>query len=260
MGFGKILPRRSGWRLSLTGSGGTWTVAWRAGVALLAVGAAAHFWPLGGRPAALRPDRAVLTPQAVAPNVQNRAMDGQGAMPLRPDGPPVPVPPAGPSAPVLPADQAPAPAPDVGGRPTPPPPAAPPDQQVDRFDWPVRGEVTAAFGWRYSETMGDWRWHAGIDIAAQPGAPVSAAAAGRVSAVRRTPEWAWEVIVDHGGGWVTRYADCASVRVAEGERVEAGQTIAWVGGAGMAELSSPPHLHFEILRAGRAVDPESRLD
>lgn len=130
---------------------------------------------------------------------------------------------------------------------------------VPEFRWPLRGVVTAGWGWTYSRTMADWRWHLGIDISAAPGEPVRAAAPGRVTRVRRSGEWGAEVVIDHGGGWTTRYAGVRDVRVAPGAQVQAGEVVAAVGGEGLAEVGDGSHLHFEIAREGRAVDPRRHL-
>ncbi len=107
--------------------------------------------------------------------------------------------------------------------------------------------------------MGDWRWHAGLDVEAAPGTPVAAAAGGRVVVARQTREWGWEVVVDHGGGLSTRYANCRAVAVAAGDAVRAGQKLAEVGDPGLAEAADKPHLHFEVLANGRPVDPSRYL-
>lgn len=128
-----------------------------------------------------------------------------------------------------------------------------------RLKAPVAGPVVTGVGWAYSKTMGDWRWHAGVDVAAPPGTPVRAAAGGRVRLVRDSREWGWEVVVEHGGGMATRYAGCRSVRVREGEAVAAGQVLAEVGDGGLEEVEGGPHLHFEVLLDGNPVDPRPYL-
>ena len=60
------------------------------------------------------------------------------------------------------------------------------------------------------------------------------------------------VEVNHGGGYVTRYAHAREILVAVGDVVEKGQTVALMGSSGR---STGPHVHFEVLRAGNAVDP-----
>lgn len=124
---------------------------------------------------------------------------------------------------------------------------------------PLLGVPGSGFGWVYSETMGDWRWHSGIDLQAQKGTDVTAAAAGRVVIARQSKEWGWEVVVDHGSGLSTRYANCQAVAVSAGDTVRTGQKLAEVGEPGLAEAADGSHLHFEVLSGGRAVDPRGYL-
>lgn len=129
--------------------------------------------------------------------------------------------------------------------------------------WPLRGEVLAAFSvdaLRYDETMGDWRTHAGLDLAAQPGTQVTAACAGTVRAVEEDPMMGTVVTVDHGDGYVTTYANLQTVpAVKPGDRVTAGQIIGAVGETAIAEAAQPSHLHFAVEKDGDAVDPQRFL-
>lgn len=125
--------------------------------------------------------------------------------------------------------------------------------------WPVQGRVLARMGWIHSETMGDWRWHPGVDIAAPPGTPVLAAAAGRVTSVRQSRHWGWEITIEHPGDLKTYYAGCGAVRVQAGETVREGQIIGEVGESPLAEVMDSPHIHFELFVGGRQVDPLSHL-
>ena len=125
-----------------------------------------------------------------------------------------------------------------------------------RWRWPVEGRVAEPFGWRLDE--GDApRFHEGIDIAAPAGTAVRAAADGVVVRV-----WydraglGWLVEVDHGGGWVTRYAVVDHVVVRDRDQVAAGQVLAAVAAEGEG---SGAHLHFEMRHRGQAVDPELHL-
>ena len=120
------------------------------------------------------------------------------------------------------------------------PDAAPP------FAWPAEGPVTSAFGRRKSG------WHRGIDIKAEPGTPVQAAAAGVVVASGVEARYGRVVKVEHDGGFVSVYAHNEWNLVEVGDRVGAGETIATVGRTGRATTH---HLHFEIRRDGVAWNP-----
>lgn len=130
--------------------------------------------------------------------------------------------------------------------------------------WPLRGEVLAAFSvdaLNYDETMGDWRTHAGLDLAAEPGTQVTAACAGTVRAVEEDPMMGTVVTVDHGDGYATTYANLQTVpAVKPGDRVSAGQIIGAVGATAIAEAAQPSHLHFAVEKDGDAVDPQRFLE
>jgi murein DD-endopeptidase MepM/ murein hydrolase activator NlpD len=114
------------------------------------------------------------------------------------------------------------------------------------FAWPADGPVTSAFGRRRTG------WHRGIDIKAERGTPVQAAAAGVVVASAVEPRYGRVIKIEHAGGFVTVYAHNDENLVGVGDRVVAGETIATVGRTGRATTH---HLHFEIRRDGRAYNP-----
>lgn len=140
-----------------------------------------------------------------------------------------------------------------------PPAPSPPEPEVpDRLQdllWPLPGTVQRGFGWGQDPTMGDYRFHPGVDVEADAGEPVRAAFAGTVTAVRRDPRLGWTVEVAHGPRVTTRYAGLGAVHVAEGDVVERGQVLGEVGEAPPAESGQPPHLHFEVIWDGRPIDP-----
>jgi murein DD-endopeptidase MepM/ murein hydrolase activator NlpD len=97
------------------------------------------------------------------------------------------------------------------------------------------------------------RPHQGIDIAAPVGEPILAPAKGKVIfAGNRTGGYGLTVEIDHGYGYITRFAHASRILVRVGETVDRGQTIAEVGATG---LVTGPHLHYEVEVNGRAVDP-----
>ena len=122
--------------------------------------------------------------------------------------------------------------------------------------WPVRGRLSSGFGMRRHPITQDRRFHAGIDLAAPLGTPVRAAADGQVRVTGRRGGYGRFVELDHGQGWTTRYGHLQQARVTPGQRVAAGEIIATAGSTG---LSTGPHLHFEMRRHGRPVDPMTRL-
>jgi murein DD-endopeptidase MepM/ murein hydrolase activator NlpD len=120
-----------------------------------------------------------------------------------------------------------------------------------RFEWPVAGRLTSAYGQRRG------RPHDGIDIGAARGTTIHAAESGKVVyAANRLGAYGRIVIVKHVGSWATVYAHNDENLVEEGDFVEQGDPIARVGRTGNA---SAPHLHFEIRRSNRPRDPISCL-
>lgn len=116
------------------------------------------------------------------------------------------------------------------------------------FGWPVSGRITSPYGTR------DGRLHAGIDIGKPIGSAVKASAAGTVTRAGSAGDYGILVEINHGNGWVTRYAHNSSVKV--GQKVSKGQTIALSGNTGR---STGPHVHFEIRYNGSAKNPMTYL-
>ena len=109
----------------------------------------------------------------------------------------------------------------------------------------------------YNETLGDWRTHNGVDLAAEAGEPVKAAALGRVSAVYQDAVWGWTVEVSDGSR-VYRYQGLEAPAVQADDEVHAGDVLGKVGRV-PAEAKLPSHLHFEVRQDGSCVDPETAL-
>lgn len=129
---------------------------------------------------------------------------------------------------------------------------------------PLSGETVATFSMdalQYSETLGDWRTHDGVDIAAAEGDSVLAACAGTVRSVTDDVLMGTTVVLSHSGGYETVYANLqADPPVAEGDSVSAGQMIGAVGTTAAAESAQGAHLHFGVTRDGEAVDPDVFLN
>ena len=120
---------------------------------------------------------------------------------------------------------------------------------------PVKaGHLGSSFGWRIDPFTGRSALHTGLDFQANPGMPILAAAGGVVVTQEVHPAYGNMVEIDHGNDLITRYAHASKVWVHKGDLVRRGQKIAEVGTTGR---STGPHLHFEVLKQGRAVDPMS---
>ena len=100
--------------------------------------------------------------------------------------------------------------------------------------------------------FGTTKFHSGLDIAANSGAVVSAAAGGTVSIAEYSSSYGNYVVIYHSNGTTTLYAHMSSIAVSAGDTVSQGQTVGYVGSTGN---STGPHLHFEVRVNGSCVDP-----
>ena len=143
------------------------------------------------------------------------------------------------------------------------PPSAEPAPAALVFTWPVNGTIIADYSVEtlaYSETMGDWRTHDGLDLAVALGTKVIATANGTVSAVFQDDFMGTVVEIDHGNGLVSQYASLAEVpTVKVGDTVKTGTVIGSVGITAAAENGLNPHLHFAMYQDGNPVDPHDYL-
>lgn len=119
---------------------------------------------------------------------------------------------------------------------------------------PVAGRVSSGFGMRLHPLLGFLRMHKGLDIAAPHGAPVYAAVDGVVQFAGRSGGYGNFIKVAHGRGIVSGYGHLSRFAVHAGERVRRGEVIGYVGSTG---ISTGPHLHWEVWRDGRPVNPRS---
>ena len=118
------------------------------------------------------------------------------------------------------------------------------------FAWPATGRITSAFGPRWGA------FHAGIDLGIRTGTNIRASTAGTVTFSGSAGGYGLLVKISHAGGYETRYAHNSRVLVKPGDKVTAGQIIALSGNTGN---STGPHLHFEIRKAGIALNPMNYL-
>ncbi|NLF80152.1 MAG: M23 family metallopeptidase [Clostridia bacterium] len=122
---------------------------------------------------------------------------------------------------------------------------------VYAFAWPAEGEISSAFGERWG------RFHYGLDIAADGGMPIYAAASGLVTESGwKNDAYGYAVMLDHGNGQETLYAHACELVARVGEWVEEGDVIAFIGSTGN---STGSHVHFEVRINGVCVDPQLYL-
>lgn len=117
----------------------------------------------------------------------------------------------------------------------------------------ARGWLSSTFGRRVDPFSGNSAWHAGLDFSARPGTEVLAAGDGVVIYAAYRQDYGNTVEINHGDGFVSRYAHQKELKVAVGDVVKRGQVIGAVGSSGRA---SGPHLHFEVLKNGQPVNPQ----
>ncbi len=117
---------------------------------------------------------------------------------------------------------------------------------------PVGGFFSEGFGWRNDPITGAREFHQGMDIVAPQGAIVRAPADGLITRAVRMSGYGKMVDLSHGYGYATRYGHLSEILVRSGQRVLRGDPIGRVGSTGH---STGPHLHYEIFKSGRRVNP-----
>ena len=128
---------------------------------------------------------------------------------------------------------------------------------------PLEGEIVAVYAMdalSYNATTRDWRTHDGIDLAAEAGASVCAAAEGTVYTVYEDETMGHTVVIRHQDGYVTCYASLGEdVAVAPGDTVTLGQKIGTVGNSAVLESALGDHIHFSVTQNDEPVDPQKFL-
>jgi murein DD-endopeptidase MepM/ murein hydrolase activator NlpD len=133
------------------------------------------------------------------------------------------------------------------------------DREIDKALLPsgmpvAQGYVSSGFGGRTDPINGHSGVHLGVDFGAPAGSAILAVADGLVTYADTRSGYGKVIEIDHGNGFVTRYAHASAFIAHPGQRVRAGEAIAKVGSTGR---STGPHCHFEVWRNGRAVNPMS---
>lgn len=151
------------------------------------------------------------------------------------------------------------PAPVVIPEPEPQPEINEPAELLPQVVSPLDGTTVTVFSMTellYDTTMADWRTHDGIDVQAEEGAAVKTAAGGTVQSVTDDELMGTTVVIDHEGGYSTRYSSLQKdVPVTAGQQVVTGEIIGRVGTTSAAESQMGPHLHFSVSRDGAVIDP-----
>ena len=128
-----------------------------------------------------------------------------------------------------------------------------------KYSIPVNGQIIQEFSGDElikNQTTGAWQTHYGMDIAANPGDEVRAMYEGTVTDVLEDPLWGVTVVIDHGEGISARYCGLnKGLNVTKDDKVSSQDVIGAVGDTMDIESSMEPHLHFEVLKNGKYINP-----
>ena len=128
---------------------------------------------------------------------------------------------------------------------------------------PVSGQTISGYSMEalsYNETTRDWRVHNGMDIAAEAGTPVLAAADGTVESIAEDDTLGTTVTIRHTGGYTTQYSSLSQdLSVKAGDTVTMGQPIGTVGDTALVETAMGPHVHFCVTYQDQPMDPAEFL-
>ena len=135
--------------------------------------------------------------------------------------------------------------------------------QPIRLSYPVFGKIIKEYAQNnlvYSKTLQEWTTHSGIDIASDLNTPVMTTADGIVKSIKSDPKYGITIIIEHAGGLKTIYANLSTAAMVKvGKSVKRGTTISGVGNTAGFECEEQPHLHFEVIENGKAINPMNYL-
>lgn len=139
----------------------------------------------------------------------------------------------------------------------------PAEKKVMKTVSPVAGEEVFGYAMEvlsYNQTTRDWRTHNGVDIAAEAGTEVVAAADGEVYTTYEDETLGYTVVIRHAGGYTTHYSSLGEdIRVQAGDQVSMGQVIGTVSSTALVETVLGPHVHFSVTYQDAPMDPAEFL-
>lgn len=140
---------------------------------------------------------------------------------------------------------------------------APTGKKTLKTTSPVAGETISGYSMEalsYNQTTRDWRVHNGVDIAAEAGTEVCAAAEGKVYTVYEDDAMGCTVVIHHDDGYTTKYSSLAdNLAVKAGDTVTMGQVIGYAGDTAIVETTLGSHVHFSVTRNDEPMDPAEFL-
>ncbi len=132
------------------------------------------------------------------------------------------------------------------------------------FSAPVAGKVQAEYSMDklvFSPTFNEWRTHSGVDISAPRGEVVRSIGNGTILEIKNDPRFGFTIVIDHKNGYKSLYANLASDQTLQvGQEIKLGDPIGSVGATAIFESAEPTHLHFELYKENKLVDPAAYLD
>lgn len=132
------------------------------------------------------------------------------------------------------------------------------------FKAPLSGKIQSEYSMDklvFSPTFNEWRTHSGIDVSAPRGEVVRSVGNGTVSEIKNDPRFGFTIVIDHNNGYKSLYANLATDQTMQvGQTVKQGDPIGSVGATAIFESAEPTHLHFELYKENKLVDPVSYID
>ena len=132
------------------------------------------------------------------------------------------------------------------------------------FKPPVAGKIQTEYSMDkliFSPTFNEWRTHSGVDIAAPRGEVVRAVGNGTIAEIKNDPRYGFTIVIDHNNGYKSVYSNLASDQTMQvGQEVKLGDPIGAVGATAIFESAEPTHLHFELYKENKLVDPATYID
>lgn len=132
------------------------------------------------------------------------------------------------------------------------------------FNAPVAGKVQAEYSMDklvFSPTFNEWRTHSGVDLSAPRGEVVRSIGNGTILEIKNDPRYGFTIVIDHKNGYKSLYANLASDQTMQvGQKVKLGDPIGSVGATAIFESAEPTHLHFELYKENKLVDPAAYIE
>jgi len=132
------------------------------------------------------------------------------------------------------------------------------------FKPPVTGKIQTEYSMDkliFSPTFNEWRTHSGVDIAAPRGEVVRAIGDGTILEIKNDPRYGFTIVIDHNNGYKSVYSNLANDQTMQvGKEVKQGDPIGAVGATAIFESAEPTHLHFELYKENKLVDPAAYIE